>query len=62
MLMAHVFSLTMQSFGSREGKPTVTFSWRPVPEHLANLLGIGELLPMGDPLRSQMGQLPQPLG
>ena len=30
--------------------------------HLANLPGIGEPLPAGDPLWSQMGQLPQSLG
>ena len=26
----------------------IPFPWRPVPEHLANFLGIGELLPVGD--------------
>ena len=44
------------------GETAVPFPWRPVPEHLANLLGIGELLSVGDPPQSQMGQLPQPLG
>ena len=40
----------------------IPFPWRPVLEHLANLPGIGELLPAGDLLWSQMGQLPWPLG
>ena len=38
------------------------FLWRPVPEHLANLLGIRELLTAGDPPLSQTRQLPHPLG
>ena len=38
------------------------FPWRPVPEHLANLPGIREPLTAGDPLLSQTGQLPHPLG
>ena len=41
---------------------SVRFLWRPVPEHLANLPGIGEPLTVGDPLLSQTGQLPRPLG
>ena len=44
------------------GAPFVGFPWRPVPEHLANLPGIGEPLTAGDPLLSQTGQLPHPLG
>ena len=44
------------------GETSVRFPWRPVPEHLANLPGIGELLTEGDPLLSQTGQLPHPLG
>ena len=44
------------------GETSVGFLWRPVPEHLANLPGIGEQLPAGDPLLSQTGQLPCPLG
>ena len=44
------------------GETSVRFPWRPVPEHLANLPGIGELLTAGDPLLSQTGQLPCPLG
>ena len=44
------------------GKTSVGFLWRPVPEHLANLPGIGEPLTAGDPLLSQTGQLPHPLG
>ena len=43
------------------GEPSVTFPWRPVPEHLANLPGIGEPLTAGDPPLSQTGQLPRPL-
>ena len=43
------------------GEPSVGFPWRPVPEHLANLPGIGELLTAGDPLLSQIRQLPHPL-
>ena len=44
------------------GETSVGFPWRPVPEHLVNLLGIGEPLTAGDPLLSQTGQLPCPLG
>ena len=44
------------------GETSVGFPWRPVPEHLANLLGIGEPLTVGDPLLPQTGQLPHPLG
>ena len=44
------------------GEISVGFPWRPVPEHLANLPGIGEPLTAGDPLLSQTGQLPHPLG
>ena len=43
------------------GEPSVRFPWRPVPEHLANLLGIREPLTVGDPPLSQTGQLPRPL-
>ena len=31
------------------GETSVGFPWRPVPEHLANLLGIRELLTAGGP-------------
>ena len=44
------------------GKPSVGFPWRTVPEHLANLPGIGEPLTAGDPPLSQTRQLPRPLG
>ena len=44
------------------GEASVGFPWRPVPEHLPNLQGIGEPLTAGDPLLSQTGQLPCPLG
>ena len=44
------------------GETSVGFPWRPVPEHLANLLGIGEPLTAGDPPLSQTRQLPCPLG
>ena len=44
------------------GGTSVGFQWRPVPEHLANLPGIGEPLTAGDPPLSQTGQLPRPLG
>ena len=44
------------------GETSVGFPWRPVPEHLANLPGIREPLTAGDPLLSQTGQLPCPLG
>ena len=44
------------------GEATMGFPWRPVPEHLANLPGIGEPLTMGDPPLSQTRQLPHPLG
>ena len=44
------------------GETSIGFPWRPVPEHLANLLGIGEPLTVGDPLLSQTRQLPHPLG
>ena len=43
------------------GETSVGFLWRPVPEYLASLLGIGEPLTAGDPLLSQTGQLPHPL-
>ena len=44
-----------------QGEISVGFLWRPVPEHLANLPGIGEPLTLGDPLLSQTRQLPCPL-
>ena len=44
------------------GETSVGFPWRPVPEHLVNLLGIGEPLTAGDPPLSQTRQLPHPLG
>ena len=44
------------------GETSVGFPWRPVLEHLANLLGIGEPLTAGNPPLSQTGQLPRPLG
>ena len=44
------------------GETSVGFPWRPVPEHLANLPGIGEPLTAGDPPLSQTRQLPHPLG
>ena len=44
------------------GETSIGFPWRPVPEHLANLLGIGEPLTAGDPPLSQTRQLPCPLG
>ena len=43
------------------GETSIGFPWRPVPEHLANLPGIGEPLTAGDPLLSQTRQLPRPL-
>ena len=43
------------------GETSIGFLWRPVPEHLANLLGIGEPLTVGDPPLSQTRQLPHPL-
>ena len=43
------------------GETSVGFPWRPVPEHLANLLGIREPLTVGDPLLSQTGQMPHPI-
>ena len=43
------------------GETSVGFPWRPVPEHLANLPGIGEPLTAGGPPLSQTGQLPRPL-
>ena len=43
------------------GETCVGFPWRPVLEHLANLLRIGEPLTAGDPLLSQTRQLPHPL-
>ena len=43
------------------GKPSVIFPWRPVPEHLVSLPGIGEPLTVGDPPLSQTRQLPHPL-
>ena len=42
---------------SPSGETSVGFPWRPVPEHLVSLLGIGELLTVGDPPLSQTGQL-----
>ena len=44
------------------GEATGGFPWRPVPEHLLNLPGIGKPLTAGDPPLSQTGQLPRPLG
>ena len=44
------------------GETSVGFLWRPVPEHLTNLPGIGEPLTAGDPPLSQTRQLPHPLG
>ena len=44
------------------GETSVGFPWIPVPEHLANLPGIGEPLTVGDPPLSQTGKLPRPLG
>ena len=44
------------------GETSVRFPWRPVPEHLANLLGIGEPFTVGDSPLSQTGKLPHPLG
>ena len=44
------------------GETSIGFLWRPVPEHLANLPGIGEPLTVGDPPLSQTRQLPHPLG
>ena len=44
------------------GETSVGFLWRPVLEYLVNLLGIGELLTVGDSQLSQTGQLPHPLG
>ena len=44
------------------GETSSGFPWRPVPEHLANLPGIGEPLTGGDPPLSQTRQLPHPLG
>ena len=44
------------------GETAIRFPWRLVPEHLANLPGIGEPLTAGDPLLSQTRQLPRPLG
>ena len=43
------------------GETSVGFLWRPVPEHLASLPGIGEPLTAGEPPLSQTGQLPHPL-
>ena len=43
------------------GEPAVPFPWRPVPEHLMNLLGIREPLTVGDLPLLQTGQLPHPL-
>ena len=43
------------------GETSIGFPWRPVPEHLANLPGIGVPLTVGDPLLSQTRQLPHPL-
>ena len=40
------------------GETSVRFPWRSVPEHLANLPGIGEPLTVGDPPLSQTRQLP----
>ena len=47
---------------SPPGETPVGFLWRPVPEHLANLPGIGEPLTAGDPPLSQTRQLPCQLG
>ena len=44
------------------GETSVGVLWRPVPEHLANLPGIGEPLTAGDPPLSQTRQLPRPPG
>ena len=44
------------------GETSVRFLCRPVPEHLASLPGIRELLTVGDPPLSQTRQLPCPLG
>ena len=44
------------------GELSVGFLWRPVPEHLASLPGIGEPLTVGDPPLSQTEQQPHPLG
>ena len=44
------------------GETSVGFPWRPVPEHLVNLLGIREPLTAGNSPLSQKGQLPCPLG
>ena len=44
------------------GEATGGFPWRPVPEHLLNLPGIGKPLTAGDPPLSQTRQLPRPLG
>ena len=44
------------------GETSVRFPWRPVPGHLANILGIREPWTAGDPLLSQTRQLPCPLG
>ena len=43
------------------GETFVGFPWRPVPEHLVNLLGIGEPLTAGGLPLSQTRQLPHPL-
>ena len=43
------------------GETSIGFPWRPVPEHLANLLGIGEPLTAENPPLSQTRQLPHPL-
>ena len=43
------------------GETSVGFPWRPVPEHLVNLPGIGQPLTAGDPPLSQTGKLPHPL-
>ena len=47
---------------SPPGETSVGFPWRPVPEHLVSLPGIGEPLTAGDPPLSQTRQLPHPLG
>ena len=43
------------------GEASVGFPWRPVPEHLVNLPGIGEPLTVRDPPLLQTRQLPNPL-
>ena len=40
------------------GETSVRFLWRPVPEHLENLPGLGEPLTVGDPLLSHQATAP----